>query len=92
MPRFLIEAHHEKEPLACARAVKVFQASGSHYLTNTDWGCLDGHHTTWLVVDVDNREQARALLPAAYRSQARIVGLNKFSMEQIDAIVAKHQG
>ncbi len=92
MPRFLIEAHHEKEQLACARAVKVFQASGSHYLTNTDWGCLDGHHTTWLVVDVDNREQARALLPAAYRSQARIVGLNKFSMEQIDAIIAKHQG
>jgi hypothetical protein len=92
MPRFLIEAHHEKEPLACARAVKVFLASGSHFLTNTDWGCQDGQHATWLVVDVDSKEQARAILPAAYRSQARIVALNRFSMEQLDEIVAQHQG
>ena len=34
---------------------------------------------------------ARHILPPAFRSQARIVGLNKFTMEQIDEILVHHQ-
>ena len=39
MPKFLIEVAHEPEVIACARVVEVFLKSGSHFLTNADWGC-----------------------------------------------------
>ena len=52
---------------------------------------MDGDHRAWLIVEVDSKEDARRILPPAFRSQARIVGLNKFSMEQIEEILLYHQ-
>ena len=92
MARFIIEVPHEAEPIACARAVKVFHETGSHFLTNADWGCYDGVHKAWIIVEMDNKEAARALLPPAYRPQATIVGLNKFTIEEIDELIRYHQG
>jgi len=91
MPRFLIEASHEPETLACAKVVQVFLTTGSHYLTNTEWGCMDGQHRSWLIVDADSREQARSLLPAALRAQARIVALKRFTMETIEELMEVHR-
>ncbi len=91
MSRFLIEVPHEPEELACARVVEIFLKTGSHFVTHTDWGCMDGEHYAWLIVEVDNKDEARRILPPAFRPQARIVGLNKFTMEQIDEIIARHR-
>lgn len=90
MPRFLIEVPHSADTLACARVVQVFLATGSHFLTHADWGCMDGTHSAWIIVDVESKDAARSILPPAFRAQARIVGLNQFSMEQIDIIIAQH--
>jgi len=90
MPRFLIEVPHEADQLACARVVKLFLASGSHLLTNADWGCMDGDHRSWLIVDVANKQEALAIVPPMLRSAAHIIGLNQFSMSQVDAILGKH--
>ena len=90
MSRFLIEVHHEADQLACARVVHIFLATGSHFLTQADWGCMDGQHTAWMVVEVDSKEQARSILPPAFRSHARIVALNKFTMEQVEGILSQH--
>jgi hypothetical protein len=90
MARFLIEVPHEAEVLACAKVVHVFLSTGSHLLTHADWGCLDGIHSAWLIVDVDRKEDALQVVPPAFRAQARIVALNKFTMEQIDTIMKKH--
>jgi len=90
MPRFLIEVPHAAEPAACARVVKVFLSSGSHFLTHADWGCMDGDHHAWMIVDVASRAEAQAIVPPLYRASARIVGLNYFSMGQIDEILRKH--
>jgi hypothetical protein len=43
-------------------------------------------------VDVDSKEKARSILPPAYRTQAKIVQLNKFTMEEIEEIRGAHQG
>jgi hypothetical protein len=91
MARFLIEVPHEAEATACARVVEIFLKSGSHFLTHADWGCLDGEHKAWIVADVDSREEARAILPPAMRSEARIVQLNFFTMEEIEEILRHHQ-
>jgi hypothetical protein len=91
MARFLIEVPHEAEAAACARVVEIFLKSGSHFLTHADWGCLDGEHKAWIVADVKNREEARGILPPAMRSEAKIVQLNFFTMEEIEEILRHHQ-
>jgi hypothetical protein len=42
-------------------------------------------------VEVDSKEEARSILPPAYRSQAKIVELSKFTLEEIDEILRHHE-
>jgi hypothetical protein len=86
MARFHIEVPHE--PVACTRAAQIFLSAGSHFLTHADWGCLDGVHKAWIIAEVENKEQARTILPPAVRPQAKITRLNYFS---IDEIFSAHQ-
>jgi hypothetical protein len=90
MARFLIEIPHETEPVACARAVQVLFATGSHYLTNADFGCMDGEHKGWLIVEVETKEEARSILPPVFRPQAKIVKLNKFTADELDEFIRHH--
>jgi len=92
MPRFLIEVPHEEEIVACANVVETFLKTGSHYLTHADWGCKDGVHKAWIIVEVDNKEEAMAILPQVYRHDATIVQLNKFSIEEIEELLRFHKG
>jgi hypothetical protein len=92
MAQFLIEVPHPAEHVACARVVKIFLSTGSHFLTHAHWGCLDGNHSAWFIVDADNKEEARLVVPPQLRDSARIIGLNKFSIEQIDNILSEHAG
>jgi hypothetical protein len=87
MAKFLIEVPHEPERLACARVVHTFLSSGSHFLAQADWGCEDGNHSAWMIVDVNSKDDARAIVPPPLRPEARIIGLNKFSIDQIDDIL-----
>ncbi len=91
MARFLIEVPHEAEKVACARAIQILLRTGSHFLTHAEWGCLDGVHKGWMIVELQSKEEARSMLPPAYRSQAKIVELNKFTMEEIEEILSHHE-
>ena len=84
MPKFLIGVEHEPTTAECNRTIAVFLRTGSHFLTHADWGCMDGEHSAWITVEADDKEQARMVLPAAYRSRAKIIALNKFKVEQIN--------
>lgn len=92
MARFFIEVPHAAEKGACIRAVKAFLNTGSHFLTNADWGCYDGDHKAWIILDLDSKEEALAVVPPGFRDQAKIVKLNKFTMEEIDEMRLHHQG
>jgi hypothetical protein len=90
VPKFLIEVPHEADELACARAIQVFLSTGSHFLTHADWGCMDGVHSAWIMVELDSKAEALAIVPPAFRPAARVVGLNQFSMAQIEPILRRH--
>jgi len=92
MPKFLIEVPHEEDTIACAKVVKIFLSSGSHFLTNAEWGCFDRDHRCWMIVDVNDKTEALGVVPPGMRAQARIVQLNRFTMEQIDNILRQHGG
>lgn len=89
--RFLIEVQHEGTMAACARAVEVFLRTGSHFLSRADWGCKDGEHKAWIVVEVDSKDEARSIVPPAFRAQAKVVQLNAFTMKDIEGILHHHE-
>lgn len=91
MTKFLIEVPHEAERIACARAVQLFLKTGSHFMTHAEWGCSDGEHKAWITVEAENKEEAQHFLPPDFRPQAKIVRLNKFTMEEIEDILGNHQ-
>ena len=91
MARFQIELEHEETTRACALAVELLLKTGSHFFTHADWGCKDGEHKAWIVVDVGSKAEALAIVPPAFRSQARVVQLNTFSVEEIEEILRQHQ-
>lgn len=88
--KFLIEVPHEETKVGCARVVDIFLKSGSHFLSRADWGCGDGQHKAWMMVDVDSKDEARRILPPAFRAQATIVQLNTFTLEEIEEILRQH--
>jgi hypothetical protein len=91
MEKYLIEVPHDAEKVACARTIQTFLNTGSHFLMNADWGCEEGVHKAWFVLELESKEEARAILPPAYRSQATIVKLNKFTLDQVDVVLSQHE-
>ena len=92
MARFLIEVPHERDEIACAQVAKIYLSTGSHFLANADWGCYDGEHKAWIIVDADSKEEARSVLPSAFHYQAKIVKLKRFTIEEIDEVLSHHRG
>jgi hypothetical protein len=83
LPRFLVEVPHDSDRVECTRVVRVFLSTGSHFLMNAEWGCKDGVHSAIMIVEVDGKAEARAIVPPPFRDHARIVGLNRFTMEEM---------
>jgi hypothetical protein len=92
MPRYLIEVPHDNTKEACDFAVRVFLETGSHFMTNADWGCSDDVHKAWFIIDVGNREEALAILPPVFRQTARVVALQRFSMDDLEETRGQHLG
>jgi len=80
MDRFLVISPHTEQ--ACKQALIDVLAAG--YITHFDWGCLDGDHTGWVVLEAENASQALMVVPALQRRFARAVKLVKFSPEDVE--------
>lgn len=90
MAKFLIEVPHSPQVEACARVVQIFLKTGSHFLSHADWGCMDGEHKAWIIADVEDKNEACCIVPPPFRSDAKVVRLNKFTMEEIDDILQNY--
>jgi hypothetical protein len=90
MARFLIEVTHDEDTIACAKAVEAFLRTGSHFLTHADWGCMDGDHRAWMIVELDTKDEALNVVPPVFHSRTRIIGLTSFTLEQIREIQRRY--
>jgi len=90
MPRFLIEIPHESTGDACIKAIDVILRTGAHFFSHADWGCKDGEHKAWLIVDVNSKDEALGIVPVSFRNQAKIVQLNAFSKEEVTDALRQH--
>ena len=48
-----------------------------------DWGCNDGEHVGWAVVEAQDPATAKMFLPVGLRPKTRVVGVVKFTAEDI---------
>ena len=85
MKRFIVVSHHSGED--CVRALQESLAIG--YLTHFDWGCKDGVHTGWAVLEAEDKVQAMLSVPTFLRGQAQVIRLTKFSPELVSAMHKK---
>lgn len=92
MKKFLIEVPHGADKDACTKAIQIFLQTGSHFLTHADWGCLDGEHKAWIIVDVENKEEAKLILPSLFRQTAKITELTTFTAADLVQTDKYHQG
>jgi hypothetical protein len=84
MEKFLIEIRNGGDTASCLRSIQSFLSSRTHYVTSVEWGCLEGEHKAWLIIKTSNREDALRIIPAAYRQNAKITRLHKFTGREID--------
>jgi hypothetical protein len=90
MDKFLIEVPHDAEKAACARAIRTFLRTGSHFLANADWGCSDGEHKAWLILELPSREDALTVVPPTYRAEARVVKLDRYTLREVEESLRHH--
>jgi hypothetical protein len=79
MDRYLVISPHTVED--CTKVIKTVEAMGS--VTRWDWGCKDGEHCGWVVVEADTRDQAMFAVPSVERHKARAVKLVRFTPEEV---------
>ena len=84
MHRYIVISKHTAED--CVRALKEVLAIG--YLTHFDWGCKDGDHTGWAIIEAEDKPQAMLSVPPFLRGNALVVRLTKFNP---DTVRAMHQ-
>ena len=82
MKRFLVVSHHSGDE--CVKALKETLAIG--YLTHFEWGCKDGVHTGWAILEADDKNQAMLSIPTFLRGKGQVVQLARFDPEKVTAM------
>ena len=91
MPRYLIEVSHDSKKQACDEAIRIFKTTGSHFLTNADWGCADNIHKAWFTADIDKKEDALLIVPPSFRQKAKVITLKKYALESAKEALKDHK-
>jgi hypothetical protein len=90
MPKYFIEIPHGSEKFECLRSASVLLSTGSHFLANADWGCMDGVHKAWFFMDADSKDEVLMIIPPAFRKDAKISQLNKFKLSDVNELLKHH--
>ena len=87
MGKYLIEVKHGGDKTSCLLAIQSFLASRSHYVSSVEWGCIEGEQKAWLIIKAEDWRTAMRVLPAAYRQNAKITEVHKFTLKEIDQTI-----
>ena len=85
MERYIVISPHTAED--CINAVKQIVAAG--YITHFEWGCMDGEHTGWAIIEADNAKEAMMVVPSGQRRNARVIKLVKFTTADVERMHQK---
>jgi len=81
---YLIISSHTVEQ--CMASMDDLKTKGNDFLSNTFWGCHSGDHTAYVIVNAENETAARNTLPASAKDNAKVIMVEKFTVEQIESM------
>ena len=85
MERYMVVSPHTAQD--CKNAMKQIEAAG--YITHFDWGCMDGEHTGWAIIEADDAKEAMMVVPSGQRRNARAIKLVKFTTADVEKMHQK---
>lgn len=88
MDRYMVESPHNHGN--CTLVIKEVHAMG--YLHHFDWGCEDGVHIGWAVLEADSHEEALMVVPSLVRGEARAVRLVKYGSKVVSEMEEEGSG
>jgi hypothetical protein len=80
MRQYIIESPHTKDE--CIAALTLVESAG--YLTHFKWGCPDGTHCGWAMIEAENENEALLSVPTLIRKKARITPIVEYTSKEID--------
>ena len=86
MNRFLVISPHTQED--CKNVLQQVLAAG--YITHFEWGCMDGDHTGWAILEAEDAREAMMAVPTSQRGKARAVKLTSFTRADVENMHGKH--
>ena len=87
MSKYLITSRHE--PADCLRALDEELAKGPAILDKFVYGCREGDHTGYAIVDTKSLSDALAMVPAFLQESACITKVDKYTPQEIRSFHAK---
>jgi hypothetical protein len=81
MARYLVDVPHTAED--CTAELDSVVSFSHELFGRFDWGCKADEHVGWAVVEAQDTATVRSLLPMVMRGKARIVSLNKFTLDDV---------
>lgn len=87
MTRYLITSVHAPEE--CLRAMDEELAKGSAVLDKFVYGCREGDHTGYAIVEAKSRSEALALVPGFLQDNACVARVDKFTPAEVKSLHAK---
>ena len=84
---YLILARHTPEE--CLKLLDNYATEKPDLLQKMEWGCKVGDHTGYLIVEANNEQEVRNMVPADQQKSVQIEELNKFTAQQIKDIHKK---
>jgi hypothetical protein len=87
MTKYLIASKHE--PAECLRALDEELAKGTGILDKFVYGCKEGDHTGYAIVDVKTLSDALAMVPGFLQESACITKVDKFTPAEIKSFHEK---
>ncbi len=86
MPTYLIKSAHDSKQ--CIRALDEELAKGPDVLDQFVYGCHDGDHTGYAIVEAASKEDAMSLVPDMLQPNAVITQVDKYNADDIRALHA----
>jgi hypothetical protein len=84
----VIVPHSEKD---CVTTLDDLSAQGSSTLSKFYFGCKNGDHTAYGLINASSESDVRNMLPANMKDKAKIMPVNQFTIDEIKAIHEKYK-
>ena len=87
MAFYMVTATHEPEQ--CLDALGEIMAKGTDSLNKFVFGCKEGDHTGYAIIDAENRSAALDVLPDTMQETACVAKVDRFTPADIKSLHAK---